>query len=275
MRDTAHELLKLLGADVHSARFLMAGGLLAARSLPLIMMAPFLAGQAVPQEVRVSFTILFVVVLWPLVDAHALSMIPVDVLLYIGLLLKEFGIGFVIGYASSTFFATMETAGRFIDTARGAAMAEILVPNSKQRATAVGSFYNQLLLVIFLSIGGHRIFLNTFFESFLLIPIYEYPEHHHIAWPMVEHVLMMSSNIVKVALILSAPAAVATFVTDLVFGILNRVSPQLNAYFLAMPVKALAALMLMYAGFYPFYERILYFITAYLNNIQEITLLLR
>ena len=47
-----------------------------------------------------------------------------------------------------------------------------------------------------------------------------------------------------VAVMISAPILAATFITDLVFGILNRVAPQLNAYFLSMPVKALGGVIM-------------------------------
>ena len=40
----------------------------------------------------------------------------------------------------------------------------------------------------------------------------------------------------------------ATFITDVVFGILNRVAPQLNAYFMSMPVKALGGVIVIFVS---------------------------
>ena len=35
----------------------------------------------------------------------------------------------------------------------------------------------------------------------------------------------------------------------MVFGILNRVAPQLNAYFMSMPVKAFGGIMMIFVAF--------------------------
>jgi flagellar biosynthetic protein FliR len=56
----------------------------------------------------------------------------------------------------------------------------------------------------------------------------------------------MTANILLVAVTLAAPVIAATFITDVVFGILNRVAPQLNAYFMSMPVKALGGVIIIF-----------------------------
>jgi flagellar biosynthetic protein FliR len=59
----------------------------------------------------------------------------------------------------------------------------------------------------------------------------------------------MTANILLVAVTLAAPVIAATFITDVVFGILNRVAPQLNAYFMSMPVKALGGVVIIFISF--------------------------
>jgi flagellar biosynthesis protein FliR len=41
---------------------------------------------------------------------------------------------------------------------------------------------------------------------------------------------------------LAMPVIIGTLVTDFFFGLLNRVAPQINVYFLSMPVKSVLGL---------------------------------
>ena len=67
--------------------------------------------------------------------------------------------------------------------------------------------------------------------------------------PFIDFVILKTAEILMVAVMISAPILAATFITDLVFGILNRVAPQLNAYFMSMPVKALGGVIMILVGF--------------------------
>ncbi len=52
---------------------------------------------------------------------------------------------------------------------------------------------------------------------------------------------------------------VSAFISDVVFGILNRVAPQLNAYFMSMPVKAMAGVIMILVGLIPLMRRFDYY----------------
>ena len=69
--------------------------------------------------------------------------------------------------------------------------------------------------------------------------------------------------------LLAAPVIAATFITDLVFGMLNRVAPQLNAYFLAMPVKAVAGVIMALVAFIPFTNRLEYYTVWVLDAVDK------
>ena len=47
-----------------------------------------------------------------------------------------------------------------------------------------------------------------------------------------------------IAVALAMPILVAVFLTDLTFGLLNRTAPQIQAYFLSLPAKAVAGVWL-------------------------------
>ena len=248
--------MQRLGMRFDLTRELLMLGLILGRIMPIVFISPFMAGQSAPPETKMSIGVLLAILVWPL--AHDTLTGPVSMLAlpFLLLMLKETLIGFCIGFANSHLFHAMETAGRFIDTARGASMSEVMVPSSKQRATALGTLYSQLLLVFFVVIGGHHVFLNTLFHSFAVIPLNESPDLTPGLSPVAHYAIITCNQVLSIAVLLSAPAIAATFITDLVFGILNRVAPQLNAYFMAMPVKAMGALALILVSIQPFLDRL-------------------
>lgn len=250
------ELIDWLGLRFSYVRELLMLGLVLARVMPMVFISPFMGGQSIPSEAKMSIGLLLTLLVWPLAHDSLTADIPIYALPFLLVMLKETLIGFAIGFANAHIFYAMETAGRLIDTARGASMSEIMVPSSRQRATAIGTLYSQFLMVFFVGLGGHHIFLDTFFRSFVTIPINEAPDLTPGLSPVAHYAVETCSQVLMIAVLLAAPAVAATFITDLVFGILNRVAPQLNAYFLAMPVKAAGAVALILVSLAPFVERL-------------------
>ena len=60
--------------------------------------------------------------------------------------------------------------------------------------------------------------------------------------------LNTTAELWQIAVVLAAPVMAATFISDVVFGILNRVAPQLNAYFMSMPVKAFGGVVMIFVA---------------------------
>ena len=81
--------------------------------------------------------------------------------------------------------------------------------------------------------------------------------------------LKLTAEILFIGVILSAPIVVATLISDIVFGILNRVAPQLNAYFMSMPVKAMGGVIMALLIMQPFVERLYYYTQWALGAVEN------
>jgi flagellar biosynthetic protein FliR len=240
------QLLTLVGEKLNYTQELLMVALILGRTMPMIMLTPFLGGQVMPTEVKMGLGVLLTMLIWPTATMALSGAVPFTAVGFFFLMLKEAFIGMSIGCMNSHIFYAMDMAGRLIDTVRGTSMSEVMVPHSKQRSTPTGSMYYQLLLVIFFILGGHHVFLEGFFMSFASIPINETLAIGAGLETFVNYMARMTANILLVAVTLAAPVIAATFITDVVFGILNRVAPQLNAYFMSMPVKALGGVVIIF-----------------------------
>lgn len=241
------EMIQQLGFQADITEAMLIGTLMLMRILPLLFQTPFLGGKLMPAESRIGLSVGLSVLLYP----YALSAMspPFDVngLTYIALMFKELFIGFVIGFVATELFYAMEIAGRALDVMRGSNMAEVQVPELQLRVSPIGQFNFQLLLVVFCALNGHAIFIEAVAESFRIVPLDGWPVMTAGFETMIVAIMTYTSKLFAVAFALVFPGLFTVFMVDLVFGMFNRIAPQLNAYFMAMGVKAISGLaMLMF-----------------------------
>jgi flagellar biosynthesis protein FliR len=270
------ELFRQLGQLLNYTQELLILALILGRTVAMIQLTPFLGGKIAPMQVKMAMGVVLTIIVWPLArDVVDLGNVPLGALPFLFLMLKEVFIGFIIGFVNSHMFYVMDMAGRLIDTTRGTSMSEVQDPHSKQRVTPVGDMYGQLFLVIFLAINGHHIFFEAFFYSFESLPV-----SSTLAWgdpkleAFMEQILRIGGDIWSISVVLAAPIVAATFITDVVFGILNRVAPQLNAYFMSMPVKAFGGIVMIFIALEAITIRMTDWVVWVLVQLQDILALL-
>src|SRR5258706_10339643 len=137
-------------------RALLAVGLGAARTVPVTWLVSPLGGAHFPAPARVAFGVLLASLAEPaLSSAVAAAGLERAGAGFVGLVLaREILVGLCIGVVVSFSFRAAEAAGRLVDVARGASMAEVLVPTSEERSSPVGALYLLLATLVFLELGG-------------------------------------------------------------------------------------------------------------------------
>jgi flagellar biosynthetic protein FliR len=262
-------LLQRLGVALNYQQELLISALMLTRSMVMVTQTPWLGGKNIPPEIKMGIGVMITIIVWPLARTTMTGAVPVTPIPFFFLMMKETLIGFVIGFMASSF-DTLTVAGRVIDTVRGTSMAEVMVPLSGERATPVGDLFFQLMLVIFMAMGGHRVFLAAYAHSFEIIPLDKHLDYGGALWPMFDEVMRVTGEMLFIGVLISTPIIAATFITDLVFGILNRVAPQLNAYFLSMPVKAMAGIIMILIAMEPLIQRMMDYLVWSLGIVEQI-----
>jgi flagellar biosynthetic protein FliR len=209
-----------------------------ARLAPAIWLVPFLAGRLVPASFRVAAAVALAVVLFPLVAADTRLLASEGVVVLVGLLVKEVFVGLAIGLFGSLVFWAAQAAGHLIDTASGTAMGETSAPLTGGQTTAQGHLLLLFTVVIFLSLGGHRLFVLALARSYELVPLGGLPSESGVQGVALL-AIRLTGELIVVAVTLAAPVIVTLLLVDITLGWLNRFAPQMNAYFLALPLKGL------------------------------------
>ncbi len=211
--------------------------LILARLLGILTLVPFLGGKLVPNQVKVGTAVAFSMILFPIVRSGLATQLPDLGPLFGVFVLKEVFIGITIGFVASLPFQAMETAGQFLDAARGSSIASVLVPQLEESGPIFAQLKVQLAIVLFLAMNGHHFFLRSVFQSFSVLPVDTFPSLGGNLTAFVDFMIRATANVLLAGMQIVIPALIAIFMVDVVLGIANRAAPQLNVYFLGMPIK--------------------------------------
>ncbi|MBO5647162.1 MAG: type III secretion system export apparatus subunit SctT [Kiritimatiellae bacterium] len=152
------------------------------------------------------------------------------------LMLKEIFIGLLIGFCAAVPFWVAEGIGNFIDNQRGATMGEVYSPLNGAQVSVFGILFTQIASTVFFAGGAVFVFLGVLYESYRIYPVFGCS--FSFAEGAAFSAISTLGSLVQTILVLAAPAVIVMFLATLGLGLVNRTAPQLNVFFLSMPVKS-------------------------------------
>jgi flagellar biosynthetic protein FliR len=206
------------------------------RVITMLALLPIFGANYVPVQIKAGLGLLLTSVLFSVQLAAGLPEFPgtFSLALFMLLVVKEALVGLAVGFASSFLFTAVQFAGRLTDTEMGFGFVEVVDPFTEEQVTVLGQFQVILFTILFLLINGHYFMLITVQRSFDLIPLFSavFP-----GGPMTEHITGMIANIFILGLKLAAPVFVTLLLTQMALGIVARTLPQMNIFFVGLPLK--------------------------------------
>ncbi len=217
-------------------RYMIAAVLATARVGGAFMICPALTDSMIPGLVRRAFIVAMAFFAFPMVESQMPPGEP-DVWLCSFVAMKEVFIGFLIGFFSGFPFWIAENVGNFIDNQRGATMGEVYSPMNGSQVSSTGLFFTQIVSTLFFVSGAIFILLAAIYTSFSLWPVFGTgwltltPEAPKVVLGAVDNLLLTT-------VIISSPVILIMFLATIGLGFVNRTAPQLNVFFLSMPIKS-------------------------------------
>lgn len=244
-----------LGIQVDFSHVLLGFALLLARVMPVIILTPFLGGETVPNEVRIGLGLMIGLVLFPAITGQ-IQNVPISAVLFVALMLKELFMGLTMAFTVGLVFDAANVAGNMVDTMSGTNMAQVMVPQLQQQVSLFSNLQLQLTTVVFLTLGGHHLIIQTFGESLALVPLDQYPRFSAGSWAFFDTILRMFGDLLRIGIALASPVLLATFLTDLALGMINRVAPQVQVYFVSMQIKPAVTILIMFTSMHLILDRL-------------------
>jgi flagellar biosynthetic protein FliR len=234
VQQSAQTLLREFGEQRVLAFFLVL-----ARLSPLFLLAPLFSSKMVPARVRGIVAVALAIGLSPVVTAGQ-AQLPTDVLGIGSLLVKELLVGGAFAFALAAMFAAIAVAGSFLDTSIGFSYGGLIDPVNGNQSAVLSMAYSMVGLMVFIAISGDAWVIQGLARTYDVVGLDQYPSLGHIVSGAGAAFVKIFSSAIEVA----GPVLLALILTDVAFGVVSRVVPNLNVFQVGLPAKVVIGLLL-------------------------------
>ncbi len=206
----------------------------------ILMLMPALGEDMIPARMRLSFALAFTLVVYPLLSPN-LPTLPDDVMSIVGLIFHELAVGLILGAIARLTVSATQVAGAIIAFQVGLSTAMAADPTQTGVQGAIfGSFLSFLGMVLIFATDLHHLALAATYDSYMVFAI-DAPLMFDDAAQMA---IQTVAKAFSIGIQMSAPFIVFGLVFNLGAGILARLMPALQVFFLLMPANIFAGLAL-------------------------------
>lgn len=215
--------------------------LVAARVAGIVVTAPMISAGYVPRILKVALVPMLAIVVAPTLPELTRSqaaLVP-----FMLTLIVQFGIGVLIGLVLTLFYSAFTIAGEVVTYQLGVGLAVSSSPGILSASSFLSEWQTLLALFVFVVSGGPELLVIALHSSFQAIPLTALS----IPTGAMGFVLGLMDTVFTISLLVAAPLLLAGLVVNLAVGVLSRAFPQMNAYFVALPLNFGVALVVFLA----------------------------
>ncbi len=227
--------------------------LMFARLGTMLMLLPALGESSIPTRFRLTIALALTFVLYPIGSQLYPQNITSNIWALIALLGGELAIGFAIGMCARLITAALQIAGVIMANQTGLAFAlGSDMTNEGQQGALIGNFLAVLATTMVFVTDTHFLIIAALHQSFEIFP----PGQLLPVGDFTANATETVAHVFSIAVRLSAPFLVVGLVFYFGLGLLNKLMPQMQIFFIAMPVNIAIGLFLLLAllatlmGFY-------------------------
>jgi flagellar biosynthetic protein FliR len=211
-----------------------------ARIGTMLMLLPGLGELNVPVRMRLTAGVLLAAVLVPLhQNAYQLDLRSFGPL--IGMLGEEMFIGAVLGLSVRLIMSSLQVAGVVIAQQMGLGFVTAVDPTLGQQSVIVGNFLAMLGVTLIFATDLHHLVIAALNDSYKLFAPGEVPLLGDVAALTTRTV----ATAFRIGIQLSAPFLVFGLLFNLGLGVLSRLMPQMQVFFVGLPLSILLGLLIL------------------------------
>lgn len=206
----------------------------------LMLSVPVFSSNLISARIKMAFVFALGVICSSMVPPQ-MSFLHFNVM-FLAYLFEELALGILMGFVLDLVFQVFLLGGQIIAMQAGLGFATMVDPSSKASVPLIAQFYLLMVTLVFLSLNGHLLILDTLIQSFKLMPIGQVNIDNGLIWP----VLNFSGWMFKEGVLVAIPAILSLLIVSMSFGVMARVSPQLNIFSIGFPITLLMGIVIIY-----------------------------
>ncbi len=199
----------------------------------LMVFAPVFSSSAIAPRIKAGFVFAMTLMLAPVVAAVPDARPELDMMAVLG----ELGVGLVFGLSLMLLNESLVFAGTLLGMEFSFSLVNLLDPNSMIETPVLGQMLSWLGVLVVIGAGLDRTLLAAVMRSFVLAPV----GHAAVGAKTGTALFAMGSGIFLAGLQLAAPVIAAAATVELTIALVGRLSPQLPAMVVGIPLKTLTS----------------------------------
>lgn len=200
------------------------------RILAVFSVAPVFSSRAVPLRLKIGFA--FFIALAAQASLPDVVLVGVNDRDAFSVVLQQVLIGLSIGFLARLIFSAIEMAGEVIGFQMGLNFAAFFDPALNTQSSAMGRFYSQMTLLLFVVANGHLFLITALIKSFHAFPVGQTAPS---AISQLQ-IFRYGSDIFASAFWISVPVVGMLLFVNLALGVISRVAPQMNIFAVGFPI---------------------------------------
>ncbi|MEI6833136.1 MAG: flagellar biosynthetic protein FliR [bacterium] len=209
----------------------------------IVALLPLFGDSTVPIRVRILLSVALTAGVYPILPPSVTAGVSIainDVGTLSILMAKELLIGLVLGYTAKLAFDGVIMAANMVGLQMGFNTASVFIPDADDTTNGFTALHRMLVVLIFLALNLHHVYIKSVFDSFKLIPLGQ----AQVPGTLNSHLLVVSAGIFATAVQLAAPLLVGLLFSTAALGLINRAVPQANVFVMSFPANFFVGLFL-------------------------------
>ncbi len=226
--------------DVTFLPALAAAFMLVFARIGTMLMLPALGEQNISARMRLTFALVLAAVMLPLHrDAYQVDLRQIGpVLLMLG---EELLIGAVLGLTARLTIGALEVTGSVVAQQLGLGFVTAVDPTQGAQGVLIGNFLTLLGVALLFATNMHHLVIAALDDSYTLFHPGEVP----LTGDMAALITRTVAGAFRIGVQLSAPFIVFGLLFNLGLGLLSRLMPQMQVFFVGMPLSIMAGLVIL------------------------------
>jgi flagellar biosynthetic protein FliR len=211
-----------------------------ARVGAMVMLLPGLGESNIPVRIKLAIAVLLTLIILPLhrqdyqIDMQ--SMTPMIVML-----IHELIVGIVLGATARVTLSALQVGGAVIAQQMGLGFATSVDPTTQgQQGVLIGNFLTMLGVTLLFATDSHYLVIAALNDSYHIFS----PSDLMPSGDIAALATRAFAGAFKIGMQLSAPFLVFGLVFNIGLGVLARLMPQMQVYFVGVPLSILAGFLI-------------------------------
>ncbi len=212
-----------------------------ARIGTMLMLLPGLGEQNTPTRMRLTVALALTLLMLPLhrnayrIDLTSLG--PITAMLG-----EEILIGALLGLTARLAIGALQVTGSIVAQQLGLGFVTAVDPTQGEQGVIVGNFLTMLGITLVFATDLHYLAIAALDDSYRLFA----PGMMPFSGDMAAHITALVAGAFRIGVQLSAPFLVFGLLFNLGLGILSRLMPQMQVFFVGMPLSILGGFVLLF-----------------------------